>query len=69
VGAYGQADNARRVTQRLRDAGLPVLMLAPAPGQPLQRVRVGPLASVEEFDALMARLTALGFNTARLAQD
>jgi rare lipoprotein A len=69
VGAYGQADNARRVIQRLRDAGLPVLALGPEPGKPLQRVRLGPLASVEEFDALMARLTTLGFAGARLAQD
>jgi hypothetical protein len=35
----------------------------------LARVRLGPLASVAEFDALNARLVALGFGEARLAQD
>ena len=70
VGAYAQADNARRTAQRLRDAGLEhVLTLAPTPEQPLQRVRLGPIASVQEFDQLIARLTALGFPSARLAQD
>jgi rare lipoprotein A len=69
VGAYGQAENARRAIQRLRDAGLPVLAPGADPGKPLQRVRVGPLSSVEEFDALMSRLNALGFSGARLAQD
>jgi rare lipoprotein A len=70
VGAYGQADNARRTAQKLRDAGVAhVLTLAPAGDQPLQRVRVGPIASVAEYDQLIARLSALGFPGARLAQD
>jgi rare lipoprotein A len=70
VGAYGQADNAHRAAQRLRDAGLEhVFTLSPATDQPLQRVRIGPISSVQEFDQLIARLTALGFLGARLAQD
>jgi rare lipoprotein A len=70
VGAYGQADNAHRAAQRLRDAGLEhVFILSPATDQPLQRVRIGPISSVQEFDQLIARLTALGFLGARLAQD
>ena len=43
--------------------------LAPSANQPLQRVRVGPIESVQQFDALIARLSALGFPSARLAQD
>jgi hypothetical protein len=35
----------------------------------LQRVRIGPIASVQEYDQLIARLSALGFPEARLAQD
>jgi len=70
VGAYGQADNARRTAEKLRAAGLAnVMLLPPSPGQPLQRVRLGPISSVQEFDQLIARLSALGFPGARLAQD
>jgi rare lipoprotein A len=70
VGAFSQADNARRAAQRLRDAGLEhVMTQAPTAEQPLQRVRIGPISSVQEFDQLIARLSALGFPSARLAQD
>jgi rare lipoprotein A len=70
VGAFSQADNAQHVARKLRDAGLEhVFTLAPAADQPLQRVRIGPIASVQQFDALIARLTALGYPGARLAQD
>jgi rare lipoprotein A len=70
VGAYAQAENARRAAQKLRDAGLKnVLTLAPSVGEPLQRVRIGPIASVQEYDRMVARLSALGFPSARLAQD
>jgi rare lipoprotein A len=70
VGAFSQADNARRAAQKLRDAGLEHVMTeAPTADQPLQRVRIGPISSVQEFDQLIARLSALGFPSARLAQD
>lgn len=70
VGAFSQADNAQRVARKLRDAGLEhVFTLGPAADQPLQRVRIGPIASVQQFDALTARLAALGYPGARLAQD
>jgi rare lipoprotein A len=70
VGAFSQADNAQHAAKKLRDAGLEhVFTLAPAADQPLQRVRIGPIASVQQFDALIARLTALGYPGARLAQD
>jgi hypothetical protein len=32
-------------------------------------VRVGPIRSVQQFDAMFAKLTSLGFPSARLAQD
>lgn len=70
VGAYARADNAQRVAQRLRAAGVThVFTLGGSPDQPLQRVRIGPIASVQEFDQLIARLGTLGFPAARLAQD
>jgi rare lipoprotein A len=70
VGAYARAENAQRTLQRLRGAGLDATMSA-GPGTPptLQRVRIGPIGSVQEFDALVARLAALGFPDARLAQE
>lgn len=70
VGAFAQPDNARRIAQRLRQAGFAQIVTLPAgPHQPLQRVRIGPVASVQQFDVLIARLQMLGFSGARLAQD
>lgn len=70
VGAYARADNAAAVLRRLRAAGFDnVFTLAPDSHQPLQRVRIGPIASVQQFDTMIDRLGALGFSSARLAQD
>jgi len=70
VGAFSLAENAQHAAQKLRAAGLEhVITLAPSPGQPLQRVRIGPISNVQQFDQLIAKLTALGFPSARLAQD
>ena len=70
VGAYARSDNAAAVLRRLRAAGFDnVFTLAPDSHQPLQRVRIGPIASVQQFDSMIDRLGALGFSSARLAQD
>lgn len=70
VGAYAQLDNAQRTAQRLREAGIAgVLTLTADAAHPLQRVRIGPITSVQQFDSLIARLNQLGFTAARLAQD
>ena len=71
VGAYADPDNAQRVLDRLQSSGIPhVFSLASSgAGRSLRRVRIGPIATVEEFDALAARLTALGYPEARLAND
>jgi cell division protein FtsN len=42
-------------------------MPATVGGRPLHRVRVGPVSTVEEFDALIDRLRGLGVVDARLA--
>jgi rare lipoprotein A len=70
VGAYARAENANGAVRKLRAAGLAnAFTLAPDAHQPLQRVRIGPIASVQQFDALIERLSTLGFPNARLAQD
>jgi rare lipoprotein A len=71
VGAYGDAANAQRVLSRLQGAGFSnaFSMSTQSAGHRLQRIRVGPISTVEQFDALAARLATLGFPEARLATD
>ena len=71
VGAYGDAANAQRVLSRLQGAGFSnaFSISAESGGRRLQRIRVGPISTVEQFDALAARLATLGFPEARLATD
>ena len=71
VGAYADAGNAQRVLLRLMRAGIATVfsMNAESGGRRLQRIRVGPISTVEQFDALAARLATLGFPEARLATD
>ncbi|MFK8015162.1 MAG: septal ring lytic transglycosylase RlpA family protein [Gammaproteobacteria bacterium] len=71
VGAFGDAANANRVAASLNGAGFADVLIEPlarAEGT-LHRVRVGPVASVNQFDDYIARLTALGYREARLAVD
>jgi rare lipoprotein A len=70
AGAFAVAANAQGLLQRLQRAGLSTaFVLPPQPGSHLYRVRVGPVASVPDFDALAARLATLGVPDARLAPD
>ena len=72
VGAFSDERNATRAVERLHAAGLAtafVRMPADGRGDRLFRVRVGPVSSVAEFDQLAARLAAVGFANARLAND
>jgi rare lipoprotein A len=71
VGAYADNGNAQRVLARLRGAGIiTAFALSNEAGEHrLHRIRVGPVATVEQFDALAARLATLGFPGARLATD
>jgi rare lipoprotein A len=70
VGAYARAENAQHALQTLRAAGLNAALIAgPDKAPSLQRLRIGPIGSVQEFDALTARLATLGFPDARLAQE
>ena len=71
VGAFADERNAQRLLERLRAAGLAnAFVLSPLEsGSSLYRVRLGPVGSVAEFDALAARLTTLGIPDAFLALD
>lgn len=61
AGAFGQVDNARRLAERLRDAGIDGVTLLPPDGtSSLHRVRVGPVPDVASFDVLTERLARLG---------
>jgi rare lipoprotein A len=68
VGAFGDPANARRLLERLTGAGFDdVFMISATQTTPvIHRVRIGPIDSVASFDALVARLTSLGFADARL---
>jgi rare lipoprotein A len=69
AGAFGVEDNATRLVERLRAAGLGnVTLRRPAPGSRLWRVRVGPVDNVAAFDRVIAQLTSLGVE-GRLATD
>jgi len=69
AGAFADAGNAERLRVRLEAAGLANVFVASplVSGTHLYRVRLGPVGSVAEFDALSARLAALGIADARLA--
>ncbi len=71
VGAYAEAGNAQRVAEHLQAAGIDssLSLASTAGGRTLRRVRVGPIASVEQFDSLAARLATLGYPDARLASE
>ena len=69
AGAFADAHNAERLLARLQGAGLSsAFVVSPLEGRArLYRVRLGPVGSVAEFDALTERLAALGISDARLA--
>lgn len=71
VGAFGDRDNARRRYRMLRNNGIDKVFLnedkrrSPA----LYRVRIGPIATVEQYDALVARLRNIGIAESHLVSD
>jgi rare lipoprotein A len=70
TGAFADPANAERQLGRLHAAGLASAFVMPPPeGSQLYRVRIGPVGSVAEFDALSQRLTTLGIPDARLVTD
>jgi len=71
LGAFANPDTARRLKQRLEEAGFgtPLMLDATVGGLHLTRVRYGPLDSVASADARLDALHAAGFNEARYMID
>ena len=71
AGAFALQDNAERLRARLLGEGIGNVLVSSdaSSGRTLFRVRIGPIASVAEFDGLVARVRALGLGALRLAVD
>ena len=70
AGAFAVPANAQALLSKLQQAGLAnSFVVPPPPGSKIYRVRVGPVASVADFDTLAAKLATLGVPDARLALD
>ncbi len=69
AGAFSGRENAEGLAGRLRAAGIADVTVSEATieGRRMFRVRVGPVVSLAEFDALIERLRAAGADAARLA--
>jgi rare lipoprotein A len=71
AGAFASEANANRLRERIAQAGIAGAFVRrdDLRGQVLYRVRIGPIGSVDDYDALSARLRELGLGEARLALD
>ncbi|MGB5131593.1 MAG: septal ring lytic transglycosylase RlpA family protein [Steroidobacteraceae bacterium] len=71
AGAFADEENARRLAGRLRDAEVGQVAVSETgrDDRHLYRVRVGPVASIGEFDALIERLRQAGVESPRLVLD
>jgi rare lipoprotein A len=69
AGAFGVEDNARRLADRLRAAGIAnVALRAPNGTSRLWRLRIGPVADVAAYDQILSQLQGMGVE-GRLASD
>lgn len=71
VGAFGEAENARRRFAQLRNIGIDEAFVH-RDGNALRaiyRVRIGPIASVTEYDSIVERLQGIGISETHLVAD
>ena len=70
VGAFGSRDNLDRVRARLAAIGQPA-SVSPirSGGQRLQRVRIGPLDTVERADGVLNAILQAGLTDAKIVVD
>ncbi len=66
AGAFAQYDNARRLRAKLAPLGSVAVSSTQVNGVAFYRVRLGPLASVEQADQALQRLIAMGETGARI---
>lgn len=71
VGAFGEAENARRRYSLLRDNGFRQAFVHEDESQDpaLYRVRIGPIANVDQYDTLVRRLRQIGISETHLVTD
>jgi rare lipoprotein A len=71
VGAFSDETNAARMQSRLAGEGVKDVVTSPEHRgrQTIYRVRVGPLGAIEEIEAMLARVRALGIADAHLTMD
>lgn len=64
VGAFGEMGHVITVRHRLAQAGITTVSVTPFGA--LSRVRVGPVASLADYDRLMNQLRTIGFDNAQM---
>jgi cell division septation protein DedD len=71
AGVFADHENARRRVETLLAAGIELASLDEIvrAERALHRVRIGPFATVEEYDLNLSQLRALGITDARLLTD
>jgi len=69
AGAFAQMDNATRVRQRIAGLGNANITAVRINGNNLFRVRLGPIANVDEADKMLTRVLATGLPDARIVVD
>jgi rare lipoprotein A len=69
AGAFAQMDNANRVRARIAGLGGAQITAVRVNGNNLFRVRLGPMASVDDADKMLARVLASGLPDARIVVD
>lgn len=69
AGAFGVYDNANKVRARLSTLGNVFLDQVLVEGRDLYRVRIGPIASVQEADDVLSRVVVTGYPDARIIVD
>ncbi len=64
IGAFGEMGHVVDVQRRLTQAGITAVTVTPYGA--LNRVRVGPIASLADYDHLMDQLRTIGFDNAQM---
>lgn len=69
AGSFSRHDNANRLAARLAPVGKARIQEAYVQGKPVFRVRLGPVASVEDADRMLEAVVATGTQDARVVVD